>query len=71
MPEMPGLAGEVYFGDVESPLPDWRAESADESDGDSITPEQRAAVIGMLGFDPRESGEEPDESSLENANPAG
>ncbi len=38
---------DVYYGDTEKPLPDWRTERID--------PEQeREAVKRVLGFDPRE-----------------
>ena len=48
------MPGDVYFGDTETPLPDWRAEGS-ESDRDDDAPlsdEERAAMVRMLGFDP-------------------
>jgi len=49
------LLPEVYFGDAESPLPDWRTELPDEGDdSDELSHEERAAVVGMIGFDPAE-----------------
>jgi hypothetical protein len=59
--EIPGLDGvEVFFGDAERPLPNWREIlPEDDSDGDELTPEEREAVIGMIGFDPAEKEEEP------------
>lgn len=55
MPSLPGLMGDVYFGDVETPLPPWTAADADEDvDDDAPTEEERAAVASMLGFDPAE-----------------
>ena len=55
MATIPGLDDEVFFGDSESQLPDWRKSlPEDESDEDEPTLEERAAVVGMLGFDPEE-----------------
>lgn len=57
MPQLPGMKGEVFFGDTEVPLPDWRAglvDSGADDDADEITPGERKALVGMLGFDPRE-----------------
>ena len=55
MATIPGLDDEVFFGDSESQLPDWRKSLPEgESDDDEPTPEERAAVVGMLGFDPEE-----------------
>lgn len=46
---------DVYFGDAERPLPDWRKESSEDSDDEAPpTEEERAAVRGILGFDPSE-----------------
>lgn len=54
--QLPGSDTDVYFGDAEKPLPDWRAETKDEedSDDDVLTDEQRDAVNGVLGFDSAE-----------------
>lgn len=55
-PEQSWMPGDVYFGDAQKPLPDWRAE-ASESDTDDDAPlseEERKALVGMLGFDPAE-----------------
>jgi hypothetical protein len=49
------MAADVYFGDTETQLPDWRsfADDAGEDD-DEPTENDRAAVAGVLGFDPAE-----------------
>ncbi len=57
MAKMPGMLGDVYFGAPETPLPNWRTERSpsedDENAEDSpLTPEARAHLVGMLGFDP-------------------
>lgn len=54
MPNLPCLKDEVYFGDTESPLPDWRKmpESEPNDDDAPLSPEQHKALVGMLGFDP-------------------
>lgn len=57
MPNIPGAIGDVFFGDAERPLPDWRkaiAEGEPETDDDEPTPEERRAVAAILGFDPAE-----------------
>jgi hypothetical protein len=56
MANIPGLDIDVFFGEPEKELPDWR-ESVDESeeDSDELTEEEREALIGILGFDPREN----------------
>jgi hypothetical protein len=58
MPDVPGLDADVYFGEPSKPLPDWRGEGETE-DTDEASPEDRAAVKGVLGFDPHEI-DEPD-----------
>ncbi len=51
--QIPGLDADVYFGDAERPPPNWRKElPEDESDDDEPTPQERADVIEMIGFDP-------------------
>lgn len=56
MPEIPGLEADVYFGDPQRALPDWRAETddVDDEDNDEPTAEDKAEVAGILGFDPAE-----------------
>lgn len=57
MPMIPGLSNvEVFFGDTEKPLPEWRphADKMDEADPDDVTPEERKSVANRLGFDPNE-----------------
>lgn len=50
---IPGLDADVYFGDPRLPLPDWREELPDaDADEDALSPEERTAIIGMIGFDP-------------------
>lgn len=54
MPSVPGLPADVYFGNTQKPLPDWReSASNDESDDDMPSEDDLKAVIAMLGFDPR------------------
>ena len=68
MASIPGLNGDVYFGDPEKPLPDWRAEIGEEDeddDDDDTSEEQLAAVKAMLGFDPAELNDEPEEPEEE------
>lgn len=54
MASLPNLDADVYFGDAEKPLPNWRDwdESADEEA--KLSKEDRAALVGVLGFDPAE-----------------
>lgn len=56
MAEIPGLDSDVWFGEVENELPDWRLEEVvDEDDpDDELLPETPEDVIDILGFDPRE-----------------
>lgn len=55
MNKLPGMLGEIGFGTPTKPLPDWRDADMDESDDDAPpTPEERKALVGMLGFDPAE-----------------
>jgi hypothetical protein len=52
-----GLNTDVYFGDVDRPLPDWRAEQdKDDPDTDDEEPTEDdiAAAKAILGFDPDE-----------------
>lgn len=51
---VPGLDADVYFGDAERPLPDWRKHLPDEDDDDTPQP----GVAAMLGFDPSELEED-------------
>lgn len=54
MADVPGLAADVFFGDTQVPLPDWRAEADDDNDDDDVSPERMAYVWAALGFDPSE-----------------
>ena len=58
MAQMKGQQGEVFFGDPDAPLPNWRDVPDDDPDGDDLdkplTKEQRKALVGILGFDPSE-----------------
>lgn len=59
MPKIPGLPGDVYFGAPGKPLPDWRRmlpapQHGKNTDDDAISPSERQAITGMLGFDPAE-----------------
>lgn len=60
MPNIPGLDSDVFFGDVENKLPDWREEMPEDDDDDNDsepTEEERQGLIGMLGFDPHDISE--------------
>jgi hypothetical protein len=50
------MPGDVYFGDAEKPLPDWRAEASpsDLDDDVPLSDEERKGLVKMLGFDPAE-----------------
>ena len=54
MEKLPGMLGEVSFGDPEKPLPNWRAAPppGEDDEDEELSPEERQALIGMLGFDP-------------------
>jgi hypothetical protein len=56
MNKLPGMLGEVGFGGVDDPLPDWRENPAETEDEDDrpLTRGERKALTGMLGFDPAE-----------------
>ncbi len=61
MAVIPHLNSDVYFGDTETPLPDWRDNSALTTDeDDTMTDEERKSVWGMIGFDPPEDDDEDD-----------
>lgn len=51
-----GLDSDVYFGDAEKPLPNWRKDAAHETD-DNNEDEPQPGVAEMLGFDPAELSE--------------
>lgn len=55
------LDANVFYGDAERPLPDWREEPGDDDDDayDNLTPQQRAGLVAVLGFDPSESEVDP------------
>lgn len=58
MATLPGMRADVYFGEPDAPLPDWR-KAPPESDSDAPpTPAERKALESMLGFDPAELEEE-------------
>lgn len=54
--KIPGLGGEVFFGDPSRGPVAWRdaPEAVDDDDQDEITDDQRRELVGILGFDPRE-----------------
>lgn len=57
MSSLPGLNADVYFGDAERSLPDWRTEAEQddaEEPEDELDEERLAAVRSLLGFDPDE-----------------
>jgi hypothetical protein len=59
MAALPGMGGDVHFGAVDAPLPDWRENMPEggrhDDDDAEPTEEERQEVIAMLGFDPREA----------------
>lgn len=60
MASLPNLDADVFFGDAEKPLPNWRHWDEPSDDDDEPTPEDRKAVVAVLGFDPNEiEGYEP------------
>ena len=56
---LPGTTNEIAFGDVVAPLPDWR--DSPEDDTEDATPEEVAAVSGMLGIDLESSPDDDEE----------
>lgn len=66
MPDIPGLEADVFFGSTETPLPVWDGDvdpAEDEAEEDRpLTDAERAAIVGVLGFDPRELDEPPDDT---------
>ena len=54
MPSLPGQTDEVFFGNTEKPLPNWRKEPAQTPDEAEPTPSEKASVAGILGFQPDE-----------------
>lgn len=58
MPDAFGLDADVFFGDPDKPLPNWRkdAESTAEADDEEDSPQP--GVAEMLGFDPKELDDE-------------
>lgn len=58
MAEIPGLDADVFFGDVSRGPVDWRkklpAVPIEDEDDDAISEAERAEVVRLLGFDPRE-----------------
>lgn len=61
-----GLDSDVYFGDAEKPLPDWRKDAAHETDDDNED-EPQPGVAEMLGFDPAELDESDAQESFDEA----
>ena len=67
MNQLPGLDLDVYFGDAEEQDDlDWRNALPEEDDEDEPTPEERAAVVAMIGFDPAEPEEGEEDGTVEN-----
>ena len=54
--DQPWMPSDVYFGEVDSPLPDWRKEESDSDRDDDaeLSEDERSALISILGFDPAE-----------------
>ena len=60
---IPAILDDVHFGEVDKPLPDWRADVPDDEDesddvDDELLSETPEDVIEMLGFDPLELEED-------------
>ena len=54
------MPGDVYFGTVDKPLPDWRSEVFPSDTEDvPLTAREREAIIRLLGFDPQEIADTP------------
>lgn len=51
---VPGIDCDVYFGDPDAPLPDWRQAPEETDPDDELLAETPADVIAVLGFDPLE-----------------
>ncbi len=73
MPEIPGLPAQIFFGDIEKPLPEWTARDADmeqddddDDDDENLSKEDMAALKSMLGFDPDDLFLENHEEVMEN-----
>ncbi len=47
-----GLPLDIYFGNTDNELPDWRLSDTDDDPDDELLAETPADVIAMLGFDP-------------------
>ena len=67
MADIPGLQADVFFGDADNkPLPNWRKEISERDDEDDedkpLSKGERAALVGVLGFDPEEIDSEVKES---------
>jgi len=55
-----GLDADIYFGDVDKPLPDWRNDPewmAQEDPDDELEPGDPNGAIAILGYDPFEEEE--------------
>jgi len=60
MPSLDPNLGEVHFGSVNAPLPDWRENDSvaqDTDPDDELMPETPDDVTEILGFDPLELSE--------------
>jgi hypothetical protein len=57
MPSLDPQLGEVNFGSVNQPLPDWRENDSvaqDDDPDDELMPKTPSDVTEILGFDPLE-----------------
>lgn len=61
MAEIPKLGSEVFYGSIDTPLPNWRDAPANDPNDEildsQVSEEQYQAVKAILGFDPRELDE--------------
>lgn len=55
MADVFGLDADVYFGDPEKPLPNWRKTGREDADDEDIP---QPGIAEILGFDPAELDDE-------------
>lgn len=76
MARIPGLKADVFFGDIETPLPDWRDRVPDD-EGEEEDEEERPSeselqhVVALLGFDPNDPDADDDEPEADADDPEG
>lgn len=55
MASLPDLDANVFFGDAERPLPEWRDADEGDDEREEPTEHERAGLVAVLGFDPSDS----------------